>query len=532
MAARLILAILASALMMSPMAASSQHYAETNGWHFRNFVTDPLTWEQYRDTFLGIPPTRDPISSAFDVLFYDHLYSRELSSSGNCYGMALQSLLMIKKGGNLGYCLPVSQYSGDLIGTLPGGDTAGPTDPALTRVINQLHGHQVNTETLRFFLDLIASGKTRDGNFAYDQVQYYQLREDPTLVSITKSTNPADGGHTMVAYDARIVGGNKRIFVYDPNRPWPLNQAHYQADDNVITVAANGDWSFTMSGGTSWTGGPSGGGHIVIAPISVTGPHGRVPTSLGIDAASAITTLFVFAEDGELQQVTNTEGKRLYRPGTQELDTDEATGMRNILPWFPSDAVDDEERPRLPFSTYFIFGELGSALTLTVHNKKEEYGLRVIGSRGSVEILGKGSPGTDRLTVANAGWGPPSVVFGGAAERTYDVLITREVQPGERVRQYSITGMRLPKNAKVEFSVADNLNGVEVTSFGARASYELRFFKRTLYSDESLQMRQVAIKSGESQLLEPDSWIDLRWARVLQRSRTKQLDSKDPTVRQ
>ena len=184
---------------------------EQNTWRFDNFTTAELPWERYRDTFIGVPPDRDPWSSAFDVVFYDNLYKTELAKEGNCYGMALTALLLFKYEGHQGFCAPAYQYTESSV--------ADPNAP-LTLLINQMHGHQVNLPSLRLLLDIIASSKNRDGNYAYDQVNYYWSQDDPTLVSITKSLNPSDGGHTLIAYAAQPFLGQKRIFVYDPNRPW------------------------------------------------------------------------------------------------------------------------------------------------------------------------------------------------------------------------------------------------------------------------------------------------------------------------
>jgi hypothetical protein len=91
--------------------ASAQHYVADNAWFFRNFGTPELSWETYRDTFIGIPPTRNHASAGFDLLFYDYVYKTELSPPGNCYGMALMSLLILKKGGHLGYLCSLRSVS-------------------------------------------------------------------------------------------------------------------------------------------------------------------------------------------------------------------------------------------------------------------------------------------------------------------------------------------------------------------------------------------------------------------------------------
>ena len=179
----------AFALMLCPAIAQAQHPAEKYGWRLDNFKDATLPWEIYRETFIGIPPTRDVAGSGFDVLFYDQIYQSELSKEGNCYGMSLMSLMMVKKGGHLGYCLPITQYSGDVFGN----PSTGPSDPGLKRAINIMHGHQVNVPTLQHILDIIGKNKNRDAKYAFESFQFYKLKNDPTLVSITKSVNPSDG---------------------------------------------------------------------------------------------------------------------------------------------------------------------------------------------------------------------------------------------------------------------------------------------------------------------------------------------------
>jgi hypothetical protein len=104
--------------------ALADDYASNNGWRFLNFNDPTFSWDIYRDTFIGIPPSEDPVSRAFDVIFYEQVYKSKLSADGNCFGMSLLNQMILKYGGHLGYCAPVTQYSGD-----PTSTAMGPTDP-------------------------------------------------------------------------------------------------------------------------------------------------------------------------------------------------------------------------------------------------------------------------------------------------------------------------------------------------------------------------------------------------------------------
>ena len=93
----IVLAVIGAACVVTMPMYAQDDYAQKNGWWFQNFETKPLPWDIYRETFIGIPPSEDPWSSAFDVLFYEQVYKDKLSGSGNCYGMSLLSLMMLQE---------------------------------------------------------------------------------------------------------------------------------------------------------------------------------------------------------------------------------------------------------------------------------------------------------------------------------------------------------------------------------------------------------------------------------------------------
>ena len=235
-------------------------------------------------------------------------------------------------------------------------------------MINQLHGHQVHKPSLELYLDLLARGKTRDGQYAYSQVEYYDMRDDPCVVSITRSLNPADGGHSLAAYDYGDYGANdKRIYVYDPNRSWyHSTQSFYASGSNYVTIKDDGTWSYPFSTTETWTGSPSSGGNLIIEPISIAGPRSRSPSTLGLNALDFLNEFFITGDGAELEQITNSKGKRFFKPGTMEVDMDPSTGMLNIVPWFPNHA---EDTP-LGFSSYYLLGNPGGELEIKVKSRR------------------------------------------------------------------------------------------------------------------------------------------------------------------
>jgi hypothetical protein len=510
---RAVFVIAVSVLLLCP-AALAQYSVATDGWSFHNWNTKPMPWDVYRDTFIGIPPTEDALSSAFDVLFYEQLYKDKLSENGNCFGMSLTSLMMLKNGGHLGFCLPVNQYSGDLVGT--GGSAMGPTEPMLKRAINIMHGHQVNLPTVQLILDIIAQHKSRNGSFAYDSFQNAKLQKDFTLVSITKSLNPADGGHTLVAYDAQdLGGGNKKIFVYDPNRSWADSAAQpwYTGGQNYIQITGNA-WSFTMASGSTWSGDPGSGGNIMIIPISVTGPHTRSPGSMGDQIIGRVLNeLLLTGSSASIEQVTDDRGKRLLVPGTDEIDTS-PTGMLSMVPWYPSDQVSASAEPTRVF---FQIGRSGSTLNVSVRAEESGYTLVASGPRGRTTVQASGGRGTDVISLSQAGTQEQRVTLrNGRGNATFVVEFLQPLGPRQGLRALRATGIAMPRGASAEFAVSDRSQALNINSPEAPIRYDLELRNLTRRGVESLARKGITHPAGLSQTVRPRDWSRLRTADVLE----------------
>jgi hypothetical protein len=502
-------------LLARPVYADD--YASKNGWRFHNFSDPTFSWDLYRDTFIGIPPSEDPFSSAFDVLFYEQVYKSKLSAHGNCFGMSLLNLMIQKNGGHLGFCAPVTQYSGDP--TSPG---MGPTDPMLRRAINVMHGHQVNLPTVQFLLDIFAHHFNRDGAYAFDQFNYWQSRGDLTLVNITKDLNPSDGGHTLIAYKAvDLGGGNKKIFVLDPNRTWgnPGDQPWYTSESNFIQIT-NHAWSFDMgdSDGT-WSGDLASGGNIVITPASVTGPLSRSPASLGDTViGDLLNTLLLTGDGARVEQVTDAQGRRLYKPGTSEIDNDPATGMANMIPWFLSDQR--SAKRQIGAAILFQLGSSGGALRISVSAGAGGYTLSSMNGRTIVSVMARGGTGTDLLTIRNPGTAANSVALEnqrGASD--YDVAITRVRVPQTQIRVLSASRLRINGEGAIEVGLTNAGEALQISSRHASLRYDLTLTQITRRGSEALTRNEVSQNPGVACAVQPQNWQQLKGAQVVEQWR-------------
>ena len=283
------------------------------GWGFRNFSDTMFTWDIYCHSYFGVPvdPNGTWASATFDKLFYEEAFKTKLpspggsgsNSSGNCFGLSILSIMINKFGGYYGYCAPTSAYGGD---TSRGG--GGPSDKALRRIVNIMHGHQLGAAVLETYLDQAQSGHSQNCNNGFQLAKETIGKEGPCLVCITNQPNPADGsgGHVLIAYGTSEESvGHGRIWVVDPNRLWivntPKDRGWYQGDSNHIDCdLGSGKWKFRMDGDTTdW---PSGNGNLIILSPSMAGVPGRVPSSLGLAIGDLLDKLLLTDSQGDVRR--------------------------------------------------------------------------------------------------------------------------------------------------------------------------------------------------------------------------------------
>jgi hypothetical protein len=261
--------------------------------------------------------------------------------------MDVMAMLMKKNGGHLGYCHPPYVYTGSYASNtnpdgMPSNDTVGPTDRNLKTAIEMVHGIQINHGFLSFLLDVIAIGKSRDGRYAYQQVDYYNAKDDQPIISVTGDLSPQKGGHVLIPYFTETVGSTKKIYVYDPNRSWykagATGHDWYTSRNNYIEVnGTTGAWKFTMCCDTVWAGDPGSGGHLLVIPLSIAGKKDRLPQSLLADGAYALNTIFIWG-DVKVQQIADmNEAKRYLNDEGTGIEPSEEKRLNNIIPFIPMD---------------------------------------------------------------------------------------------------------------------------------------------------------------------------------------------------
>jgi hypothetical protein len=322
----------------------------------------------------------------------------------------------------------------------------------------------------------------------------------------------------MIAYRAQdLGGGNKKIFVVDPNRTWgsTADQNWYNNNNNFIQIN-NHAWSFDHGDGI-WSGDPGSGGNLVILPVSVTGPHSRSPASLGDTIIGQLLNTLLLTGDGpEIDQVTDASGKRLYRPGTFEVDTDPATGMMNTLPWFISD---QRTKGQLNSVVLFHMGKSGGSLRLSVRAGPGGYTLNSMGGRTAVAVTAQGEARSDVISIRSPGTAETAVILENPLGTTaYQVKFTRTEIPGQRVRVLSSSQLRSSDEGTVEVGLSNQAGGLRVSSASASVQYNLELGSITRQDRDVLTKTEVTQQRGTALTVSPRDWKNLGVTDVLERT--------------
>ncbi|MBX7217602.1 MAG: hypothetical protein K1X90_11590 [Candidatus Kapabacteria bacterium] len=468
----------AALLAIASAMASAQHPAERYGWGFENYTTPMFGWHIYARSYYGIPPDSNDswLSATFDKLFYEAAFKTTLpdpsgtgNGAGNCYGMSCLSLMMNKYGGYLGYCAPPIKYVGS-------GSGSGPSDPDLNTAINIMHGHQLSLACIQQYIEQAHSGHSQDASYGVTLSRQTIGREGPYLVCVTKGWNPQAGGHTMIAYDVTGSAGNYKIWVVDPNRIWADTSANhrgwYTSGSNFIQCTGS-NWSFLMAGKMSaWptdgddgvAGSPLGEGHLVVLPLSVAGPTGRSPSSMGLSLPTLLLKIFIWGKgesrDVAIHQLRTGDGRRLFTEGTKRIDWDSTTGLGAVAPWFNFGNIPAQKPER--FEGYFYKGAMPSA-EVEFNSGTEGAGVAIGGPDGYVRVDCREGGATARLRFAGLGTAHPVLTVENASKPiTVDLEVLSATEPGKRHHVYRLRDVAIPAGSGTITLAANGGNGATI----------------------------------------------------------------------
>ena len=503
--ARIVLFLATLGALAAAVPAPGQDAPEKYVWSFKNFLAEPCIpadpqypWERYRETFIGIPSA--PIDNlGFDALLYQILKD-PIFRKGHCFGMDLTSLLINERGGTLGFCGPVGDYEGSDGATTENSCTnsmgtadLGPTNPRLIRAIQELHGHQVNLTVLRYLID----HTFQDGNDIYRFVQ----KNTPCLISMITDK----GGHVLLAYQTEDLGSEKHIRVYDPNRSWGSNKDFYDNGENFLKIDSNGGWDYDFSG----NGNPHWNTGVISAfPLSIVAPRDRSAASLGLSVSSILGKVHFSSGGASLDQVTDGQGKRLFRPGTKELERNPQLGMLSAVPLYQMDG-DPGAGASGGGEFYFFLDPRAGPFDFQVRGEAG-YELLLATSLGFLRVSGQGARGVDHVQVIDPASREPSLIlFNAIGSSSMEAEIASSESLAGRRRDFKLSNISMPGSGLVTLKLGRDRDRVQVESPLHEVSFALSISQTDAGATTAVEKQGVTLPAGARAALTPSSWSDL-----------------------
>ncbi len=277
-------------------------FRENLYWHFHNFDTAELSWQQYAATFSDVSNDESVVWHPFDHAYYSLVY-KGVASSGNCFGMCWESIFA--QVGRSIYREPIA-----LVAPTNGSRPDPNTNHEVINEVNVKHGYQVSGEMIDWFLGKFVLGQTHDPVRAFNESQAQFAQGDyPVLALTSKSLSVA--GHVVRPYRWDDLGNTLRIYIADPNNP--LTAATDDLSSFIDIDKASNTFTYQHGANDVWTGGTWSGGRMYSIPFHVVCHQPRTPfwEVLGLLVAG---TVIILGGDADTVQIRDSNGKTYYDP--------------------------------------------------------------------------------------------------------------------------------------------------------------------------------------------------------------------------
>jgi hypothetical protein len=302
-------------------------------WAFHNFTTPQLSNDSFNDAFgLSWWDYLDPTTW---ITFFA---ARGMAAGGNCAGMSLLA--------NVGEDQFVVGQLDEAFWANYKSQTIA--NPPVTYAINVAHWKQLSVSFLRGYIGTAFQSPSTTA--AAIERDLAKTNYNYGLLSIEHGTE----GHVLVPLSVATVGAQIHITVYDSNRPCT---AIPDTGNYPPVIVQGNSWSYVMADGTTWSGSTdnlvsySGFGYV-----SYLGPDGW--SDLGTNLLGLVKV--VFGNGVNVEQVTDSTGKRLFVPGQPNVLDKSAQGLGNQLIKVPQ-LANQYGRPRTAGPAF----ALNHALALT-----------------------------------------------------------------------------------------------------------------------------------------------------------------------
>ena len=329
-------------------------------WPFANFDTDPLSWQQFQDTFSDVAAVDSrikiipPTMHLLEIAVYELAY-KNLAQGGNCFGVSLEAIYA-REHRSLVANEPVfseNSYRKDGKALDPG----SPNDADTAYAINVKHGYQVGKDFIGWFFGKFTAGALHDPQRAFRESRDAFARGDWPMLTVSDGDELSQNGHAVVPYrwdppteadiqSQPLSAQTWTIYVGNPNDPAtpgpPLAGYTDDAPQNRITIKPfDQTFSFLYNGAAkpAWTGSASGGGRLLSIPYSVLTSQPQSPAEL-LQFLLTGAVVIILASDGGTAQITDQAGTTLMREdrasGKLKLKKSASAAPSSVCPLLPN----------------------------------------------------------------------------------------------------------------------------------------------------------------------------------------------------
>lgn len=504
---------------------AADEFIENHTWGFRNttYFTNAagdtvLPWEVFVRSFIGICPDSNEakVLCPLDYAFY-HAYNAAFAvASGNCFGMSLLTNIIYKEEGHMGFCKPIYTYSGGV---------NGPTSAKLCTVITVMQCHEWSHSGIMWMAENITGTHAADGNYAYEQVEYYLSMGDLPVLTIVKDISFV--GHTLVPYKVEETGSKRYIYIHDSNKWIPNRQDYYDSDSNYIEInKSSGDWSYYW-GKDAWgvdeTWGSSSGGYIFATPMSTVKAASRNPLQLGgiTDAMNHI-----FLTGAHVSQITDDDGHKFYKSSTSshnrisDIEDNPSLKMKNVFrmpmtsaaPRRGSRSTQMKNAPEI----YFAIGSEGKNLNFEIASTGKKYKFEMAGKDNIIRLIAPGgSSGRDNFEVKKLSTGNQELVLSsrrGAAK--FEVELHQTVPGSKTSRIFKVTNLTAPSSSPVKLRLAEGRDALLLKGEKGPVSCNLQITQVADGKITKMPARTLNVSGKQWQQVTPSNWNKLNGATI------------------
>lgn len=493
---------------------AADEFIENHTWGFRNttYFTNSsgdtvLPWEVYVRSFIGIcaDSSEAKVLCPLDYAFYKAYNAAFAVASGNCFGMSLLANIIYKEEGHMGFCKPIYTYSGGV---------DGPSSAKLCTVITVMQCHEWSHAGIMWMAELLKSSHIEDGNYAYEQVEYYLSMEDYPVITLVRGLDLV--GHTLIPYRVEETSTKRYIYIHDSNKWLPDRQNYYDSDSNYIEInKSNGHWSYVWDSAETW-GYPEG--LIFVTPMSLVKPSSRNPLQLGclIDALNEI-----FLAGASVSQITDDEGHKFYKTSSSshskfsDIENNPSLRMGNLVR-MPMARRKRPGRTKNAPEIYFAIGSGGKDLNFEIASTGKKYNFQMAGKGNIIKLTSPGgSSGTDNFEVKNLSTENQELRLSskrGAAK--FDVELHRSVPGSEASRIFKIKGLTAPSSSPVKLRLAEGREGLLIKGEKQDVSCDLEITQISDGKVTKMPPKKLKVSGKEWQQIVPSDWKKLNGATI------------------